>query len=98
MPGRENAGVSIVTDTSAVPTAGTGSGHAHAPRERVNAASVVNPRSIVRLHTITCGRPSKRCHTGGFALMLSVEYRPQSMPANTWFGMFGLAMTVLAGM
>ena len=35
-----------------------GSGIAHAPRERVNTASVVAPRSIEKLQIIVFGRPS----------------------------------------
>ena len=46
---------------------------AHAPRERVNTASVVAPRSIEKLQIIVFGRPFwYRSHVGVVAVMSSV--------------------------
>src|SRR5207249_1225566 len=81
---------------TAVGTAG--SGHAYAPRPRVNTARVVAPRSTDMSQIITWGSPfSNRCHTGDAAEMSFVKYRPQSVPAKTWFGTFGLTAIESAG-
>ena len=50
-----------------------GSGIAQAPRERVNTASVVAPRSIEKLQIIVFGSPFWKCfQTGVVAVMSSV--------------------------
>src|SRR5438067_47055 len=77
----------------------SGSGQTYAPRERVKAARVVKPRSIAMSHTITLGIPAlKRFHVGDAAVMSSVKYMPQSLPANTCCGKRGLAMIESTGM
>src|SRR5436853_923890 len=86
------------TTLTSVGSGAEGNGQTYAPRLRVQSERVVLPRSICMSQIIACGNPlSKRNHCGTAAVMSFVKYRPQSVPANTCCGYFGLAMIESTG-
>src|SRR5579859_1189471 len=66
-------GVPVTVGVGVPPNGPAGSGQTKAPRLRVNAASVVKPRSIWKSQTIVLGMPAaKRNHCGVGASILFV--------------------------